>query len=51
MNSTKGSPLGTNKRTTRIDMKVLLSALWIGATLNYIYIENKKGSPNESYCI
>ncbi len=39
MNTTTGSPLETNKRTTRIDMKVLLSALWIVATLNYIYAD------------
>ncbi len=39
MNSTKGSPLGTNKKTTKIDMKMLLSSLWIVATLNYMYAD------------
>ncbi len=28
-----------NKKTTKIDMRVLLSTLWIVATLNYIYAD------------
>ena len=33
MNTTKGSPLGTNKSTTGIDPKVKLSLLWIFVVL------------------
>ena len=37
MNTTKESPLGTNKETTgKIDTKVLLSTLWIVVMINML---------------
>jgi len=38
MNTTKGSPYGTNSKTIEMkDRKVVLSTLWIFAMLNYLY--------------
>jgi len=40
MNTTKGSPRGTNiKDTVMKDRKVVLSTLWIFAMLNYLYAD------------
>jgi len=39
MNSTKGSPPGTNKSTAGIDPKVKLSLLWIFVVLNMAYAD------------
>jgi hypothetical protein len=40
MNTTIGNPSGINKKTTEMkDRKVILSTLWIFATLNYIYAD------------
>jgi len=40
MNTTKGSPQGTNKKTTETkDRKVILSTLWIFAMFNYLYAD------------
>jgi hypothetical protein len=40
MNTTKGSPYETNSKTVEWkDRKVILSALWIFATLNYLYAD------------
>ena len=40
MNTSKESPLGTNKKTTGIqDRKAMLSTLWIFLTANYIYCD------------
>ena len=40
MNMTKGSPHGTNKKTTETkDRKVILSTLWIFAMFNYLYAD------------
>jgi hypothetical protein len=40
MNTTNGSPLGTNKKTTEMkDMKVIFSTLWVFVTVNYLYCD------------
>jgi hypothetical protein len=39
MNTTKGSPLGTNKSTTGTDPKLKLSLLWIFVVLNLAYAD------------
>jgi len=40
MSTTIGNPSGINKKTTEMkDRKVILSTLWIFATLNYIYAD------------
>ena len=39
MNTTEGSPRGTNKSTTGIDPKVKLSLLWIFVILNMAYAD------------
>jgi hypothetical protein len=40
MNTTKGSPLGTNKKTTKMeDMKAKLSTLWIFVMFNMVFAD------------
>jgi hypothetical protein len=40
MNTTKGSPLGTNSKTFETkDRKVILSTLWIFTMFNYLYAD------------
>ena len=39
MNTTEGSPRGTNKSTTEIDPRVKLSLLWIFVVLNMAYAD------------
>ena len=40
MNTTKGSPRGTNSKETEMKQrKVVLSTLWIFAVLNYLYAD------------
>lgn len=40
MNTTQGSPSGTNKKAARMeDIKVKLSTLWVFVTFNYLYCD------------
>ena len=39
MNTTNGSPLGTNKTSTKMNTKILLIILWVFYTVNFMYCD------------
>jgi hypothetical protein len=39
MNTTKGSPLGTNSKTAEMNTKILLILLWVFYSLNFMYCD------------
>jgi hypothetical protein len=39
MNTTKGSPHGTNIKTTKMNTKILLILLWVFFTVNFMYAD------------